>query len=702
MEVRQSPPTQAFKIDGFLVEPSLNQISSETGSLIIEPRIMDVLLCLAENSSRTVSRDELMDRVWNHTNVSDASLTRAMAELRHVFGDDSTQPKFFLTIRKKGYRLLVDPVYQQAHHQNPVQSVAKVIKPRRHKYYPVAIAVLILIFLGITMRSAFFNSVPLKTESVGDSTGPEHNSRLVTSLEGMELCPDLSPDGSLVVYVWESTDNHQWDLFVVSRQNAGQHQQITNDTNFEYHARWSRDGTKLAYSRDLAPSADASPTVRELCVVPSMGGIPKVVKRFEYDIQGLEWSQDGKKIYLSTNLKSTQNPNIYTVDVETGQISELALNGSNEIKLRPNLSPDGTKLAYLTSHFQDRFDLVWTDLSGGHSNNVTQGKVRLYSFDWTDDLSFVYCATSSRGVELFKTDLYGSQTDLLSLRGDRLFNPSSSAGYLVAESLQYDIDLMILGAEGLVACSDSTQVDFDADKDWTSGSICFVSGRSGQRQLWVCKPDGSEHRLTENGTGIVHSPRWAPDGNRIAYLVKHGEAGVIRTINIKTGTINNWTEADGIGSISTWSKNGDWIYFTRQTINTDIYRVNQVGTIEQVTKNGGFHCVINDRFYFNKISEKGIFGFDKNGMEEKVVELDFPVGFGWDISTDFVYAIDDRSRIHQFDKQKKTTKIEHRLDCSYFMPSSFNVSPDASQILVEFTSDIQVDLISLDLASAVN
>ena len=72
----------------------------------LEPKVMQVLECLAATPGEVVSRDDLVARVWPDVFVTDDVLHRAIRELRRAFGDDTAKPAYVETIRKRGYRLI--------------------------------------------------------------------------------------------------------------------------------------------------------------------------------------------------------------------------------------------------------------------------------------------------------------------------------------------------------------------------------------------------------------------------------------------------------------------------------------------------------------------------------------------------------------------------------------------------------------------
>src|SRR5579863_8095929 len=70
----------------------------------LEPKAFRVLLYLLRNPGRLIPKDEVVASVWSDSAVSDNSLTRSIAQLRRVLGDDSREPIYILTVPTVGYR----------------------------------------------------------------------------------------------------------------------------------------------------------------------------------------------------------------------------------------------------------------------------------------------------------------------------------------------------------------------------------------------------------------------------------------------------------------------------------------------------------------------------------------------------------------------------------------------------------------------
>jgi DNA-binding winged helix-turn-helix (wHTH) protein len=74
----------------------------------VEPKAFRVLIFLLRNPHRLITKDELLDAVWNDVAVSENSLTRSIALLRRLLGDDTREPRYIATVPTVGYRFLCD------------------------------------------------------------------------------------------------------------------------------------------------------------------------------------------------------------------------------------------------------------------------------------------------------------------------------------------------------------------------------------------------------------------------------------------------------------------------------------------------------------------------------------------------------------------------------------------------------------------
>ena len=95
-----------FRIAAWLIQPRLNTVSRNGTAVHLEPKVMEVLACLAEHAGEPVSKEELLQTVWPNTFVTDDVLKRSVSELRRVFEDNIHESRVIQTIPKRGYRLI--------------------------------------------------------------------------------------------------------------------------------------------------------------------------------------------------------------------------------------------------------------------------------------------------------------------------------------------------------------------------------------------------------------------------------------------------------------------------------------------------------------------------------------------------------------------------------------------------------------------
>jgi DNA-binding winged helix-turn-helix (wHTH) protein/TolB-like protein len=126
-------PAARFTIGDFRIDPRRNVVQSAAGETPLEPKIMDVLCLLAAHPGEVMAREGIIDAVWGHAYGADESLTRAISQLRKVFGDTPAPARFIETISKRGYRLIA-PVSVEPEPSAPVAR-------RRWKRSWIAVAV---------------------------------------------------------------------------------------------------------------------------------------------------------------------------------------------------------------------------------------------------------------------------------------------------------------------------------------------------------------------------------------------------------------------------------------------------------------------------------------------------------------------------------------------------------------------------------
>jgi DNA-binding winged helix-turn-helix (wHTH) protein/tetratricopeptide (TPR) repeat protein len=74
----------------------------------LEPQVFALLALLVENRERLVSKEEIIDKVWDGRVVSDAAVASRVKSVRQALGDSGKSQRFIRTIHGQGYRFVAD------------------------------------------------------------------------------------------------------------------------------------------------------------------------------------------------------------------------------------------------------------------------------------------------------------------------------------------------------------------------------------------------------------------------------------------------------------------------------------------------------------------------------------------------------------------------------------------------------------------
>lgn len=159
-----------------------------------------------------------------------------------------------------------------------------------------------------------------------------------------------------------------------------------------------------------------------------------------------------------------------------------------------------------------------------------------------------------------------------------------------------------------------------------------MSDRSGRREIWLARSDGTDQRRITNFNGPdVGDLQWSPGGRRLAFHARaQGHSDIfaldcdpasMRCENLKRLSAGMKAE------VPSWSADGTFLYFASdRTGQWEIWKqATSGGKLTQVTRNGGYAArESRDRkwLYFSKIRGYGIWRIpaQDGGHEEVVID----------------------------------------------------------------------------------
>ena len=98
--------TPVYRFNNREVVIRLRQVRADGAPVNAQPKTFDLLVYLIENRDRVVDRDELLDRLWPGTIVTDSALTQVVRKARSLAGDDGNRQAVIRTIQRRGFRFV--------------------------------------------------------------------------------------------------------------------------------------------------------------------------------------------------------------------------------------------------------------------------------------------------------------------------------------------------------------------------------------------------------------------------------------------------------------------------------------------------------------------------------------------------------------------------------------------------------------------
>jgi TolB-like protein/tetratricopeptide (TPR) repeat protein len=105
------------------VEPDLNSISRAGEKKSVEPRLMEVLVYLADKPGEVLAKEQIISAVWPDTFVGQDVLRYSISGLRKALADDAANPRIIQTVSRRGYRLIA-PVTRTSTDEKAQPSIA--------------------------------------------------------------------------------------------------------------------------------------------------------------------------------------------------------------------------------------------------------------------------------------------------------------------------------------------------------------------------------------------------------------------------------------------------------------------------------------------------------------------------------------------------------------------------------------------------
>lgn len=645
-----------YEFGPFHLEISDRMLLRDGEFVPLTPKTFETLRVLVESGGRVLDKEELLQRIWPDTFVEEVSLAKNISILRKTLGEDGSHP-YIETIPRRGYRFVasVREVWQESPTQavsdgtpaaqtevrhpldqpftaggsGPSTTIGSVAR-HRQMFGLRTISAIAVVMVGLAILAFWQWSLRPRAKSPGQL-------RVVplTSFQGRESQAAFSPSGNQIAFTWDGPQGNNPDIYVKLLGDETP-LRLTAHPAADSKPVWSPDGNNIAFLRQ---SADES----AFYMVPALGGAErKLASISPYQVpsggNSPYFSPDGKYLAIPDRHSPAEPMSIYLLSIETGEKRKITSPAAGNGDHYPAFSPDGRMLAFARIGSWSTSDLYVVPLSGGPPRRLTFDNLTLSGLSWTADSQEVVFS-SKRGsstLNLWKVPAGGGPPNRIETVGKDVVSPAVS---LQGDRLAYtqtldDVNIWRIELDesrfsrGATEWIASTFFDHGPDYSPDGSRIVFASGRSGGDGIWVCRWDGSTPRLLfDGGPYVTGTPRWSPDGRRIAFDSRFSSAGNpdIYLIDADGGQPRRLTTDPAEDVAPSWSRDGQFIYFgSTRSGRMEIWRISvSGGPATQITRHGGFECFESPDgrhvYYTKGRSLPGIWKMPRDGGPEVLV-----------------------------------------------------------------------------------
>jgi len=565
-------PEERLRFGPFEANLSTGKVWKHGHQLHLQEQPARILTALLQHRGEVVSREDLTRLLWpDGTYVDfDRGLNAAVNRLRQALSDSAESPRYVETVARRGYRFIA-PVElaapANATPPPPQASATADASPRRNWLLSVA-GTLLITSTAIVAAWLFVSRKP-------DAVSLPLKSIPLTSYQGTETHPTLSPDGSQVAFSWDGPSEDNQDIYVKTVGSDSPLRLTTNVAEDVYPA-WSPDGRLIAFLR--RPEG--------IFVVPPTGGPERKLPVSRVYPRAPSWSPDSSTLAFTRYSEGSEPGGIFALNLETGRTWRLAQNGDGLSYNTPAFSPDGRSLAYASCRAgigSCNIQVVQLDANlnvTGIAKTLAVAPEVVESIAWAQDqqslivAEFVYAQGGSKLTQVALRPQNGLRPLLLA--GDASFAATTKLGQRFAYSHSYeDFDLFLWrGGEFKRSPLSSTLLDSYPHLSPDGSKIAFGSTRSGALDVWVANTDGGvATQLTRSRAS--GTPRWSPDGKWIVFDTQNAEGTWdIQLSDSAGGQVRPVAHHKANDKVPSFSRDGKWIYFSSNREGVDlIFRV---------------------------------------------------------------------------------------------------------------------------------
>jgi len=124
-----------YRCGSCTINTDSREVRRDGEPLSAEPQVFDLVVLLMTHHDRVVTKDEIVEKIWQGRPISDATLSSRIRSARKVVGDDGKSQLKIRTVQRRGFHF-VGPVVREYAHTGTDQAEASLASARVAKSNP--------------------------------------------------------------------------------------------------------------------------------------------------------------------------------------------------------------------------------------------------------------------------------------------------------------------------------------------------------------------------------------------------------------------------------------------------------------------------------------------------------------------------------------------------------------------------------------
>lgn len=632
------------------IDPSDNSISFQTSGdelhqnefakVSLQPKFIEVLSYLALRYPDVVTRDELIDKVWEgNVYVGTKALTNAIWHLRQQLSPFAQESGVIETVRKTGYRLLLPPIYDtfdDGEEQRQTTEAKLLHTTQRMRLMAMLMGAVILV-------SGVFISVHLYQDK---QRMTDTQLTVLTRDPGSERYPRLSHDRRWLIY-GASRPGATSSLYLKDfKREDIPARQLTPSTSSELRAVWSLDDTALFFASRSHATGKCTITQLILATNEMLALAP-----CSSDMTAIDISPDGQYLTYISAHESDKIGGIYRLSLKSNEATAERLSCDAPCNYEDRdlaYSPDGRWLAIARRFSNISEDIFIRDLASAHEKRLTQGLEDIRGLSWTLDSQVLVFATEDSGSRNgFTIDIDTARIRPLDVEGMSYPSSVSEEGELVYHQYrrQFQMAYFSLGDTvpgSLFPLLYSSISHRNPDYSPEAKRIVFVSSETGYNEIWTSDINGKKLEQHTQLKSRVAYPRWSPDGSKIAFIAPddRNEGNRIFILDLANKNITALASSYHNHGRPSWNWQGTAVFASTSDGITEFYLDNRAPRVISSLSMGVGFAKSATELVFSRDGENGLWQINlahPEHVEQLISTKAFRAGNNWVLTASGVY-----------------------------------------------------------------